>query len=428
MRSEMLSQEKNVVTIKAVVEKEDFKKEVSKMYDKLAKNAAIPGFRRGKAPRKVLDLRFGKEAILAEALEEMIPSLLGEITTDYDLNLIEDPDVKIDVIEEGKDVELTLVFEVEPEVSLADLSEILVVKPKINVTDDHVAEAIEDLRKRHASLETVDRPSASGDVVVADYSTVVVDDDGEEIVSHPAETHSFDLVEETLRPEIYQTLVGVSPEDERESQVVIDEDYKDEKLAGKTAKYKFTVKEVKERVLPDLDSSFFVQVFGEEGEAMDEETFRESISQRLGEHMEGEAQQAAEGDMVRKSVDASEVEVPVSMVNRQVENLKKRMEEQGAAGVDDSQLTSQAERDVKEFLVLEAYGKDLAVELTKEDLDEEFQRVADGYGIGVEAVKEAFLKNKDKINEIAHSLKVKKTISAMMEKVTVEEKELGQAQ
>ncbi|NCC97523.1 MAG: trigger factor family protein, partial [Synergistales bacterium] len=96
VRSEILSQEKNIVTIKVVVEEKDLSKEVSKTYDRLSKNVSIPGFRKGRTPKKVLDLRFGKEAILAESMEEMIPSILRELTNDYDLDLIEDPDVKVD--------------------------------------------------------------------------------------------------------------------------------------------------------------------------------------------------------------------------------------------------------------------------------------------------------------------------------------------
>ncbi|PIE53976.1 MAG: trigger factor [Dethiosulfovibrio peptidovorans] len=424
MRSEMLSQEKNIITIKAVVEVDDFAKEITKTYQKLSRNASIPGFRRGKAPRKVLDLRFGKDAILAEALEALLPNILESLTTDYDLKLIEDPDVKVDVMEEGKDAEITVVFEVEPEVTLAELADITVTQPKLAVTEVHVNEAVENLRKKHAVPTSVDRPSELGDLVIAQYATTVLDDEGEVLVSHDAEEHRFELNEKTLRPEIREALVGVSPSDERDADVQIDENYHDTKLAGRTARYHFTVSQVNELVLPELDSEFFGVVFGDEGREMDLSAFRERIGQQLREHMEAESRQSAEHEMVFKAVQNSEVDLPHSMVKRQIENINKRLDEQEGDRPEEKQIVAQAERDVKEFVVLDAYGTELGVELSKDDMEEEFQRLAGMYGVQSEMVRNAFTKDREKLSEIVHSVKTRKTIGAMMEKVTIEEKEL----
>ncbi len=420
----MLSQEKNIITIKAVVEVDDFAKEITKTYQKLSRNASIPGFRRGKAPRKVLDLRFGKDAILAEALEALLPNILESLTTDYDLKLIEDPDVKVDVMEEGKDAEITVVFEVEPEVTLAELADITVTQPKLAVTEVHVNEAVENLRKKHAVPTSVDRPSELGDLVIAQYATTVLDDEGEVLVSHDAEEHRFELNEKTLRPEIREALVGVSPSDERDADVQIDENYHDTKLAGRTARYHFTVSQVNELVLPELDSEFFGVVFGDEGREMDLSAFRERIGQQLREHMEAESRQSAEHEMVFKAVQNSEVDLPHSMVKRQIENINKRLDEQEGDRPEEKQIVAQAERDVKEFVVLDAYGTELGVELSKDDMEEEFQRLAGMYGVQSEMVRNAFTKDREKLSEIVHSVKTRKTIGAMMEKVTIEEKEL----
>lgn len=422
MRSEILSQEKNVVTIKVVVEEKDLSKEVSKTYDRLSKNASIPGFRKGRAPRKVLDLRFGKDAILAESMEEMIPSLLRELTTDYDLDLIEDPDIKVDLLEEGKDAELTVVFEVEPEVSLADLSSIEVTLNKMDVTDEIIDNAVEDLRREHSSLNTVYRKSSLGDVVIADYTTVVVDDGGEELVSHPAETHSFDLNAEGLKPEILEVLTGVEIGEERDAEVTIDEGYRDEKLAGKTAKYHFSVKEVQERVLPELDDDFAKKVMGDDGEIV---SLRDRIKEQIQNRMDEEGRRGAEGEMISKAVEASSVEVPVSMVDRQKAHLLKGLEERKEAAPSDEDLTKKAEADVKEYLVLEAYGKSFGIEISKEDLDEEFSRLSQMYGIAVETVRKALLKDRDRVNGMANEIRLRKTLKAMMEKVKIEEKKLN---
>lgn len=422
MRSEILSQEKNVVTIKVVVEEKDLSKEVAKTYDRLSKNAAIPGFRKGRAPRKVLDLRFGKEAILAESLEEMIPSILREVTTDYDLDLIEDPDVKVATLKENEDAELTLVFEVEPEVSLADLSEIEVTLHRMIADDKVVDEAIENLKKEHSSLNTVYRKSSPGDVVIADYTTVVVDDDGNELVSHPAESHSFDLNPEGLKPEILEVLTGVEIGEERDAEVTIDEDYRDEKLAGKKAKYHFSVKEVQERVLPELDDDFAKKVMGDEGEIS---SLKDKVKEQLQARMDEEGRRGAEGEMISKSVEASSVEVPVSMMERQKAHILKGYEERKEPSPSEEDVCKKAEADVKEYLVLEAYGKDLGVEISKDDLDEEFSRLAQHYGIAVDTVRKALLKDKDRVNGMANEIRLKKTLNAMMDKVKVEEKKLN---
>nr|WP_321503561.1 trigger factor [uncultured Dethiosulfovibrio sp.] len=417
-----MSQEKNVVTIKVVVEEKDLSKEVSKTYDRLSKNASIPGFRKGKAPRKVLDLRFGKEAILAESMEEMIPSLLRELTTDYDLDLIEDPDIKVDLLEEGKDAELTVVFEVEPEVSLVDLSNIEVTLNKMDVTDEIIDNAVEDLRREHSNLSTVYRKSSLGDVVIADYTTVVVDQDGEELVSHPSETHSFDLNAEGLKPEILEVLTGVEIGEERDAEVIIDEGYRDEKLAGKTAKYHFSVKEVQERVLPELDDDFAKKVMGDDGEIV---SLRDRIKEQIQNRMDEEGRRGAEGEMISKAVEASSVEVPVSMVDRQKAHLLKGFEERKETAPSEEELIKKAEADVKEYLVLEAYGKSLGVDISKEDLDEEFSRLSQMYGIAVETVRKALLKDRDRVNGMANEIRLRKTLKAMMEKVKIEEKKLN---
>ncbi len=422
MRSEILSQEKNIVTIKVVVEEKDLSKEISKTYDRLSKNASIPGFRKGKTPKKVLDLRFGKDAIVAESMEEMLPSVLRELTTDYDLDLIEDPNVKVDILEEGKDAELTITFEVEPEVSLGDLSSMEVTFHKMEVTDQIIDSAVEDLRMEHSTLNTVYRKSTLGDVVIADYTTVVVDEDGNEMVSHPSETHSFDLDPKGLKPEIMDVLVGVEIGEERDAEVIIDENYRDEKLAGKRARYHFAVKEVQERILPELDDDFAKLVMGEDGKI---DSLREKVREQLQARMDEEGRRGAEGEMISKAVEISSVDLPISMVDRQKAHLLKGYEERAEVAPSEEDVQRKAESDVKEYLVLEAYGKNLGVDISKDDLDQEFVRLSRMYGVPLDAVRKAMLNDKERINGMANEIRLRKTLKAMLEKVKVEEKKLN---
>ncbi len=162
VKSELQSQEKNVVTLKVTVDQADFAQQLKATYADIAKRVSIPGFRKGKAPRSVLEMRFGKEGIKSQALEDYLPHLLDELCAEYDLDPISTPSVDHLSMKDGEDVTFTVKIEVEPQVTLPDLGTITVEKPVFDVTDAMVQEALDNMKKRFHTFSAVNRAAQIG--------------------------------------------------------------------------------------------------------------------------------------------------------------------------------------------------------------------------------------------------------------------------
>ena len=184
MRSELISQEGNVVSIKLTFEAEEFVEGVNKAVKELSSKVSIDGFRKGHVPRKILEMRLGKRDIYAEAIEDMLPEAIGQVVNDYDLDLIDEPNVSIDMMEEGSPVDVSLTFEVTPEVVLPEIAEIVVKRPVASVDDDTVSRTVDEVRMQNATLSPVDDAAGEGHVVEIEYTTVVDREDGRHAGDH----------------------------------------------------------------------------------------------------------------------------------------------------------------------------------------------------------------------------------------------------
>ena len=436
MRSELQSQEKNVVTIKVIVDKADFAEQLKKTYSEVAKKINIPGFRNGKAPRNIIEMRVGKPALMAEALEDMLPSLLDEVVAEYDLEPIAEPRLELNALKEDEDVSFTAVYEVEPEVTLPELSEITVDLPVFTVTDAMVDEALDNMKKRFAVFKPVNRPCTRSDKVRAAYSLSVKDDAGAVILSHEPQVEIFELSSLSLRPEIVEALCGAEAGEERETMVPIAADYKDKAVAGKMAHYEFNVIEVQEPVMPEMNEEFFKKVTA--AEVHSEEELRANIRETLDQRLKADARTAAENDAVAKITEAAVVDVPESMIKRQKDHLRKRFEdnvrERTKMGLEeyyksngrdiaelDANLEKDARRDVLGYLVVDACAKKFNVSLEKEDLDAEIEQMAGSYQISADSIKDMLKKHPEDFQSMISSARYRKTMSAIMEKVKVNE-------
>ncbi|MDY3868818.1 MAG: trigger factor [Pyramidobacter sp.] len=437
MRSELKSQEKNVVTITVTVDKADFAEQLKKTYRDVAKKISIPGFRKGKAPRNIIEMRVGKPALMAEALEEMIPSILQEVVTEYDLAPIAEPQLDIETLKENEDVVFTLVYEVEPEVTLPDLSEITAELPVFDVTDAMVDEAVDNMKKRFATLAPVSRACTRGDTVRAAYTLSVKDDDGTVIVSHDPQIETFELSSMSLRPEIVEALTGAEAGQKREAVMPIAPDYKDKTVAGKKAYYEFDVIEVQEPVMPEMNEDFFKKV-APNAEIHSEEELRAHVRATLDERLKADARTAAENDALNKITEATVVDLPESMVKRQKDHLRQRFEENvkqrtkmtveeyyKANGRDIAELEENLERDARRdvlgYLVVDACGKQFGVSLEKEDLDAEIAKMAESYQISADSIKDMLKKHPEDFQSMISSARYRKTVNMIMEKVKITE-------
>ena len=441
MRSEMLSQEKNVLSMKVEFEPAEFAKNVDTAAKELASKVNIPGFRKGHAPRKILEMRFGKQAIFAEALEKMLPDAIETIVKEYELDLIDEPDVKIDTMEEGSPVEITMTFEVTPEIALPDLKEITVERAVAEVNDETLDKTIEEIKVQNSTLVPVeDRGITSSDTAEIEYFTVVAGEEGEE-ERHGPDTTTLDLNQSSVRTEIRDALIGKKTGETAETSVLVEEDYPEKKLVGKTLRYEMTVKTVKERILPGLEPEFFKKVLQQDCDTL--EAFREEVKKRIFERMKADNQSRAEYDAVELITGKAVLDVPEKLVQRQVEAMEKEDEERiqrsRKISMDEylaessvsrqeygENLRKQAEAIVRRSLVLDKIGDEMDVSVGKEDFEAEMGSLASTYGIDAERLVNSLFKDEKRLTEMANRIKYKKTVSAIMDAITVNDAEAAE--
>ena len=439
MRSEMLSQEKNFVSIKVEFDPAEFTKNVNKAVKDLAAKVNIPGFRKGHAPRKILEMRLGKQALYVEALELMMPHAIDEIVKDYELDLIDEPSLKVDKMEEGTPVEVTLTFEVSPEITLPELSEIVVEKASPSVTDKMVDDMVQELRKERGTLAAVEsRPVGSDDVVEIEYFTVVKsgNDDDEKEDRHGPETTTVNLSQEGVKEEIRDALLGKEKGSQAEASIFVEEDYPDKNLVGKTLQYEMTVVEIKETVLPDLNQEFFKNVLGEEIDS--EELFREKIKELIFKRLEKDSDSQAEFSAVEQISQKSDLEVPETLISRQFAAMKKEdeeriersrkisldqyLEENGVSREQyEGDVRKQAEDLVRRSLVLDKIAEELDISVEKEDFETEMAQMASTYNLEVERLVDSLFKDEKRLLQTANRIKYQKTSKAIMNAVQVTE-------
>lgn len=442
MRSELISQEKNIVTIKAEFEEKEFAKNVQKAVNELSSKVSVPGFRKGHTPRKILEMRFGKQALYAEALETMLPEAIDSIVKDYEMDLIGEPDVKIDKMEEGAPVEITLTFETTPEVVLPELSEITVDRTIPQVDEKTVDETIEEIRTRNAALSPVtDRPIEGKDVVDIEYYTVVPASGETEEERHGPDTAPLDLVDGNIRREILDALVGKNIGDVVPVDVDIQEDYPEQNLAGKSIRYEMTVKDVKEKIPPEMNSEFFKKILQQECE--DSAAFREEVKKRILERMTAENQSQAEYSAVEKVTELAQLDVPESLIARQAEAMKKEdaerieksknmtleefLEEAGTTQEEYGEnIRKQAEGIVRRSLVLDKIAEKLGITVEREDFAVEMSKLAATYQIDADRLVNSLFKDEKRLIEMANSIKYKKTVKALMDIIQINDTEKPQ--
>ncbi|MBN1333829.1 MAG: trigger factor, partial [Synergistales bacterium] len=249
MRTEIVSQEKNLVAIKAEVEADEFQKSINKTLNELSHKVTVPGFRKGKVPRRVLELRYGKGTLLTEALEDLVPDIISEIIKDYELDLIEEPKLEIETMEEGKPLLLKFTFYVTPEITLPEITNLEVEKLKVQATEEMVNEAIDSLVEKNATFEKLDErtTTAEDDLVEISYATQILDEEGNILKSHEPSNTILDLQQEGLKEDIRSGLTGVEIGSQVEIDTEIDEEFPEKDLAGKTAHYSINLLSIKKK-------------------------------------------------------------------------------------------------------------------------------------------------------------------------------------
>ncbi len=399
--------EKNMAKLTIEASAEDFEKAVEKAYQKQKKQISIPGFRKGKVPRQIVEKMYGKEVFYEDAANELIPDAYEQALDECEEDIVSSPKIEVTQIESGKPFVFTATVALKPEVKLGKYKGVKVEKMDTEVTEEEINAELDRERENNArSIAVTDRPVKDGDDTILDFEGFV---DGEAFAGGKGENYPLTIGSGAFIPGFEEQLVGAEIDKEVEVKVTFPEDYHAENLKGKDAVFKCTVKEIKEKELPEIDDEFASDV--SEFDTLAE--YKEDIRKNLAEKKEKDAKNAKEEAAVKAVVEASEMEIPEAMLEseqkKMVDEFAQRITMQGLSMEQYFQFTGssyeqmvdqvkpQAEERIKSRLVLEAVAKAENLEATEEDYEKELETMASVYQMEVDKVKE-LMREKDKKN------------------------------
>ncbi|GAB6179972.1 trigger factor [Desulfotomaculum defluvii] len=379
--------DKNTVLLEVEVEQEKVDQALDKAYRKVVKQINIPGFRKGKAPRAMVERYVGTETLFGEAAEMIIPEAYMEALQETATEPIDQPQIDIVQGEVGKTLIFKATVEVKPEVTLGEYKGLEVTQPSSEVSDQDVEKELERLQNRHAKLVTVEEGEVQNDdVTLIDFTGYV---DGEAFEGGHAENYSLTIGSNTFIPGFEEQLVGVKLGEEKDVNVTFPEEYHAENLAGKPATFKVKINEIKRKELAPLDDEFAKDV--SEFDTLDE--LKSDILNKLKETAEKAAKSNVENGAVEAAVANAEVEIPSIMVDQKVEemlnSMGQRLAQQGInldqyfqytnTSINDmrDRMRPDAERNVKNELVLDAIAKAENIAVSEEEINEEIQKIAE---------------------------------------------------
>lgn len=380
------------------VDGETFEKAVNAVYKKQVKNIQIQGFRKGKAPRRVVEKMYGSEVFYEDAMQDCYPDALYEAAKEADVKIVKVE--TLEAVEVGKDgFTFKAEIVVEPTMEINNYLGIEVTKKSTEVTDELVEEEIEKVRERNSRMVTVeDRAAQDGDVAVIDFEGFV---DGVAFEGGKAENYNLKLGSGNFIPGFEEQIIGHNTDEEFSINVTFPEEYQAEELKGKAAEFKIKLHEIKAKELPEVDDDFVKDVSEKETLAEYKEELKENVAKRLVE----EAEKDVDDQIANKLMELLEGEIPEAMYDNQatemVREFEMRLRAQGMdmntymqyMGMDVNGLKGmykdEAEKRVKLRLALETVARKENVEVTEADLDEEYNKMAEAYKMEVEKVKDA---------------------------------------
>lgn len=392
-------------------------------FQKVVKQVQVPGFRKGRVPRKIFEQRFGVESLYQDAIDIVLPGAYMNAVEETGIEPVAQPDVDLEQIEQGKELIFKATVAIKPEVELGDYKGLEVEVEDTTVTDEDVEKEIDALRNRQAELVVKEEGSAAeGDTVVIDFEGFV---DGEAFEGGKAENHSLEIGSGSFIPGFEEQLVGKESGSESDITVTFPEEYHAAELAGKEAVFKVKIHEIKAKELPELDDEFAKDV-DEEVESLD--ALREKTKNRLQEEKTTAAENNKREQLINLATDNAKVEVPDAMVDteldRMVREFEQRLQMQGMtlemyaqfSGQDEAALREQMKEDagkrVKTNLTLEAIAQAENVEVTDEDVNTELDKMAEMYQTDKEQLTQMLGGNTDAIKD---DLKFQKAIDVLVD-------------
>ena len=421
-------EEKNMVKLVIEASAEEFEAGLNAAYNKNKNKISVPGFRKGKAPRKMIEQLYGSQIFFEDAANEIIPDAYADAAKESGLDIVSQPKVSIEQLEAGKPFIFAAEVAVRPEVELGEYKGVEVTKADAEVTDADVEEElkkVQDQNSRTVSVE--DRAVKDGDMTVIDFEGFI---DGEAFDGGKGENYPLTIGSHSFIDTFEEQMIGMNIGEEKELNVTFPEDYHAENLKGKPATFKVTVKEIKEKQLPELDDDFAQDVSDFDTLA----EYKDDLKKKIAERKESEAKAKKESEAIEKVVEAAKMDIPQAMidtqVNRMLEDFAMRLQQQGLSVEQYFQYTGmtadkimeemkpEADKRIKNSLVLVAVAKAENIVVSEEEFEAELQKMADMYKMEIEKIKE-FMQDaeaKQMKDDIAIQKAVELIVSSAVEK------------
>ena len=415
--------EHNMAKLTIEVAAEEVEKALQAAYLKQRGKINIPGFRKGKVPRQMIEKMYGAEIFYDEAANKMISEAYGKAYDECELDIVSQPSIDIVQLEKGKDFIFTAEVATKPEVKLGEYKGLKVDKYSTRVTQKEVDEEIEKERERNArTVEVTDRAVEDKDIVTLDFEGFV---DGVAFEGGKGTDYPLTIGSGSFIPGFEEQLVGAEAEKEVEVKVTFPEDYHAEELKGKEAVFKCTVHEIKAKELPEIDDEFAAEV--SEFDTLEE--YKADVKAKIKEQKAADGKRNQEDQAVEQAVKNAEYEIPQPMIDTQttqmVEDFAQRIQSQGITLEQYFQFTGltaekmmedmkpQAIKRIETRLVLEAIAKAENIEITDEKVDEELAKMAESYKMEVEKLKEFMGENEKK--QMKEDLAVQEAVTFLVE-------------
>ncbi len=415
--------EKNMAKLTIEVSAEDLEKAMQSAYQKAKGRISIPGFRKGKAPRKMIEQMYGKGIFLEDAVNALIPEHYSKALSECDLEIVSQPQIDVTQMEPGKALIFTAEVAVKPEVTLGDYKGVEVPKAEIEVTEEEVEAAVKREQEKNSRTITVeDRAAAKDDIVTIDFEGFV---DGVAFDGGKGEDYPLTLGSNTFIPGFEDQLIGATTGAHVEVNVTFPEEYQEKTLAGKAAVFQCDVKKIEAKELPELNDDFAKDV--SEFDTLAE--YKEDVKKNLTESKEKEALRAKEDAAIEKVIENAQMDIPDAMIDTQcrqmMDDFARRMQSQGLSMEQYFQFTGQsAEKMMEDMkpqalkriqtrLVLEKIAEVENIQPTDEEVNEEISKMAEMYKMEADKLKE--LIGEREMEQMKNDMAVQKAVTFVAE-------------
>ncbi len=425
VKVENVKDKANEVKLEFTVEAEKFNEAIQTVYKKNAKYFNIPGFRKGKAPFKMVEKAYGIQIFYEDAFNEVATEAYTKGIEDNKIEVVSKPEIDIKQIEAGKDLIFTAVVQTKPEVTLGKYKGIEIKKIEYNVSDEDVEHELSHAAEHNARIVTVeDRTVENGDITVIDFEGFV---DGKAFEGGKAENHELEIGSGKFIPGFEEQIIGMKTDEEKDIKVTFPKEYPAKELAGKEATFKIKLHEIKKKELPEINDEF-----AKDASEFDTlEDWKKSIREKQEKANESKAKYEMEEEAIEAVCNDSKVDIPSGMIETQIDNMEQdvssRLSYQGMKLDQYLQMVGktrkefrdeykeQAEKQVKTNLVLEAVMKDSKIEVAEEEIEAKIKEMAEMYG-----QKEEEVKNNPNLRKyIEESLKTEKTIHYIVDNAKI---------